>query len=509
MRSVRERAGARLGGRGAATAMPTAARRIAAEAAPALPYLVTRDLDGDARRAARPRPRAAPGRAGAPRPARGGCGPKGSACRTAREVPDWFLSRWPDIRGSDALETFATEYDCQGLELDVVGLAWGGDFVRRGGPGLPRGFVGDALADRRGARTACFIRNTYRVLLTRARYETIIWVPRGSAAADPFHDTHPPSRRDGRDRRLPARLRRPPARRTHALAGPAAGATRALRRCLTPPLPTPALLQAVADLHRAAFTGLVLATVARRGTPAAAELVFAVFRRQHHERFLPGLQKLGLTALPHAVAAAQYHYLSNRIGGVSVEYMPESDRKAWIRYAPPRWLWHGTAICGIPGEVSRAMLRGWHAHNGVSLGNPRLGFVCTGQVADGDAALEGYYLRTRPRPGAGGAAALRPRRGGAALRSRHRALGRGQRLAGGARCARRTAPTRWSTCAPRSPPRSTCSARPRRRRCSAWRCARSACSGTRNWPRLPASPAAAPPISPRCWPRSPPRRATA
>jgi hypothetical protein len=158
-----------------------------------------------------------------------------------------------------------------------------------------------------------------------------------------------------------------------------------------PDTPPAALLQAVADLHRAAFTGLVLATVTRRGTPAAAELVFAVFRRQHHERFLPGLQKLGLTGFPHAVAAAQYHYLSNRIGGVSVEYMPETDRKAWIRYAPPRWLWHGTAVCGIPGEVSRAMLRGWHAQNGVSLGNPRLGFVCTGQVAEGDAALEGYY----------------------------------------------------------------------------------------------------------------------
>lgn len=161
---------------------------------------------------------------------------------------------------------------------------------------------------------------------------------------------------------------------------------------MTQPEPSATLIQAVADLHRAAFTGLVLATVARRGTPAAAELVFAVFRRQQQERFLPGLRKLGLSHLPHAVAAAQYHYLSNRIGGVSVEYMRESDRKAWIRYAPPRWLWHGTAICGVPGEVSRAMLRGWHAHNGVSLGNPRLGFVCTGQVAEGDPALEGYYL---------------------------------------------------------------------------------------------------------------------
>jgi hypothetical protein len=153
-----------------------------------------------------------------------------------------------------------------------------------------------------------------------------------------------------------------------------------------------AMMLAVAELHRAVFTGLVLTVVARRGPRAAAELVFAVFRRQHHERFLPGLRKLGLDRLPHAVAAAQYHYLSNRIGGVAVEYVRESDRKAWIRYPPPRWLWWGTAICGVPGEVSRAMLLGWHAQNGVSLGNPRLGFVCTGQMADGDPGLEGYYL---------------------------------------------------------------------------------------------------------------------
>ena len=60
-------------------------------------------------------------------------------------------------------------------------------------------------------------------------------------------------------------------------------------------------------------------------------------------------------------------------------------------YPPPRWIWKGTAICGVPGEVSRAMLRGWHANNGVSLGNPRLGFVCTKQTVDGQDGLEGYY----------------------------------------------------------------------------------------------------------------------
>src|SRR5579859_7202646 len=147
----------------------------------------------------------------------------------------------------------------------------------------------------------------------------------------------------------------------------------------------------LADLYHAYFTGLILSVVTRRGTADAAEFVFRVFRRQQQERFLPGLEKLGLAHLPPAVAAAQYHYLSNWIGGVSVEYMYETDRKAWIRYPPPRWIWKGTAICGVPGEVSRAMLRGWHANNGVALGNPRLGFVCTKQSVDGQDGLEGYY----------------------------------------------------------------------------------------------------------------------
>jgi hypothetical protein len=38
------------------------------------------------------------------------------------------------------------------------------------------------------------------------------------------------------------------------------------------------------------------------------------------------------------------------------------------------------------------MLRGWHANNGVALGNPNLGFVCTKQSVDGQDGLEGYYV---------------------------------------------------------------------------------------------------------------------
>ncbi len=147
----------------------------------------------------------------------------------------------------------------------------------------------------------------------------------------------------------------------------------------------------VHEWYHALFTGLVLFLVSRKGTEVAARTVYEVFKRQREARFIDGLARLGLDGLPAAVAAAQYHYLSNNIGGVSVQYMPESDRKAWIRYLPPRWIWSSVALCGIPTEVSRAMLWGWHAQNGVSLGNPRLGFVCTKQTTDGQSSLEGYY----------------------------------------------------------------------------------------------------------------------
>jgi hypothetical protein len=150
--------------------------------------------------------------------------------------------------------------------------------------------------------------------------------------------------------------------------------------------------KAVARIYNALMTGLVLTLVSRNDAGAARQFVFAHFRRQHLEKFLPGLKKLGLDALPNAVACAQYHYFSNALGGVKTEYVAESDRKAWVRYPPPRWIWQGTAICAIPREVNEAMLHGWHGHNGVSLNNPRLGFVCTGQTVEGDPGLEGYYF---------------------------------------------------------------------------------------------------------------------
>lgn len=150
--------------------------------------------------------------------------------------------------------------------------------------------------------------------------------------------------------------------------------------------------KAIASLYNALMTGLVLTLVTQRGAQAAADFVFAHFRRQHLEKFRPGLTKLGLDGLPDAVACAQYHFFSNALGGVKTELVVESERKAWVRYPPPRWIWQGATICAVPAVVNEAMLHGWHGHNGVSLGNPRLGFVCTGQTVLGDPGLEGYYF---------------------------------------------------------------------------------------------------------------------
>src|ERR1043166_498174 len=87
-----------------------------------------------------------------------------------------------------------------------------------------------------------------------------------------------------------------------------------------------AAYRAVELIYHSFLTGLILTLVTRAGVAPAAEVVFRTFRRQQLARFLPGLNKLGPDKLPHAVACAQYHYLSNQVGGVKVEYVYENDR---------------------------------------------------------------------------------------------------------------------------------------------------------------------------------------
>jgi hypothetical protein len=150
-------------------------------------------------------------------------------------------------------------------------------------------------------------------------------------------------------------------------------------------------IKAQAHIHHAYFLGLQLMISSRKGPEVMEEWMFRLFRRQHHEKFLSSFEKLDLDSEPDAVACAKYHVLSNGIGGVPVEFMAESDKKAWVRFRYPRWMYHGATICGIPIGVSRGFLKGWYAHNGVSLNNLRLGFVCVSEDMTGEFGLCGYF----------------------------------------------------------------------------------------------------------------------
>lgn len=108
--------------------------------------------------------------------------------------PKWFLDRPPSLLASTALEVAASEFKCQGLELDYVGVLWSWDMIRHEGKWKTRRLEGDRLAWREpGGRSASekrrFALNAYRVLLTRARKGLVIWVPTG-AEGDPTRPPH-------------------------------------------------------------------------------------------------------------------------------------------------------------------------------------------------------------------------------------------------------------------------------------------------------------------------------
>ncbi len=96
-------------------------------------------------------------------------------------IKHWFLKSRDDVRSSYALEVTATEFACQGLELDRVGLCWGGDMTwsSKSGAWDYRRFSGSRWQIPRKAEAIENTKNTYRVLMSRAREALVIWVPPG------------------------------------------------------------------------------------------------------------------------------------------------------------------------------------------------------------------------------------------------------------------------------------------------------------------------------------------
>jgi Uncharacterized conserved protein (DUF2075) len=133
--------------------------------------------------------------------------PEGLYVKAKVEVCDWFLNPGDDVRSSNALEDAATEFDVQGLELDWTGVAWDLNLrrsIESQGGWQARNFRGTRWqaihgdADTLGR--ADYVRNAYRVLLTRARQGMVIFVPPGDAE----DATRPPAAYDAIDAWLAA-----------------------------------------------------------------------------------------------------------------------------------------------------------------------------------------------------------------------------------------------------------------------------------------------------------------
>lgn len=94
----------------------------------------------------------------------------------------WFLHPREDVRSSFYLEDAATEFDVQGLELDWACVVWDGDYRYSNGGWQHWSFKGSRWQRINNADRKAYLKNAYRVLLTRARQGMVVVVPAGDTA---------------------------------------------------------------------------------------------------------------------------------------------------------------------------------------------------------------------------------------------------------------------------------------------------------------------------------------
>lgn len=85
-----------------------------------------------------------------------------------------------DVRSSYYLEDVVSEFDIQGLELDYTLVAWDCDLRFDGEKWNYFNFVGNRWTNVASEERRLYMKNAYRVLLTRARQGMVIFVPWGS-----------------------------------------------------------------------------------------------------------------------------------------------------------------------------------------------------------------------------------------------------------------------------------------------------------------------------------------
>lgn len=104
--------------------------------------------------------------------------------RNSISPENWFLNSKEDIRSSYFMESVASEFETQGLEVDYALIAWDAD-LRIENNEWAFYQMSNRLSPPNWSRihsenNRLYLKNAYRVLLTRARQGFIIYVPFGS-----------------------------------------------------------------------------------------------------------------------------------------------------------------------------------------------------------------------------------------------------------------------------------------------------------------------------------------
>ncbi len=114
--------------------------------------------------------------------------PFGVHVKSKIDPPNWFLNDKEDIRSSYFLEEAATEFDIQGLELDWTCVCWDADLRFSDDQWEYKNFRGTSWNNINDDIRKLYLKNAYRVLLTRARQGMVIFIPEG----DPSDHTRQP-----------------------------------------------------------------------------------------------------------------------------------------------------------------------------------------------------------------------------------------------------------------------------------------------------------------------------
>lgn len=105
--------------------------------------------------------------------------PEGLDLSVSINPVNWFLNDRADVRSSFYLEEAASEFDVQGLELDWTCVCWDADLRYQNGAWAYYDFKGTKWQNVNDKFRRLYLKNAYRVLLTRARQGMVIFVPKG------------------------------------------------------------------------------------------------------------------------------------------------------------------------------------------------------------------------------------------------------------------------------------------------------------------------------------------